>query len=285
MKKIILLLLAFVLIFACSKNDQIVPAAYAMKSFASGMDRAAPTPASFEGLALQSKSKERKLKQSASLSLRVESLEDADKKVNAILEGYDAYSASTGEWENSLEYNIKVPRASYEAILKSLEALGKTTHKSQSSEDVTLQYYDLENKLDTKLELLKTFRSYLREAKNIDEIMQVETRLAELSREIEWMGSEFASLAALVDYASINLNLTLSPSLQRQSGKTFGDKISDMFSSFTEFLSSILVVLLGIVIYGVPILAVLIVLYIVFLGRFELAKKFWRLINFKKPEA
>jgi alpha-D-ribose 1-methylphosphonate 5-triphosphate synthase subunit PhnG len=85
-------------------------------------------------------------------------------------------------------------------------------HRSENAEDVTLQYYDLEGRLNTKRELLKTYQSYLGRAKNIEEIMTVEKQIAELQNEIDWTGTRFRALADTVDYATIRLEISGSPS-------------------------------------------------------------------------
>jgi hypothetical protein len=187
-------------------------------------------------------------------------------------------------YDNSRRYTIKIPSASYDRMLAGLTGLGKLLSRSERVEDATLQFYDLESRLRTKEELLKTFQAYLGQAKNIDEIMTVENRIAELQREIEWTGSRLSSLAHLVDYAAIELELLgpVSDSPSYQSG--LGERIAELFWSFGDYASTVLVVLAGAVIYGIPSLAILLLLLWLLFGKIGLVQKVRHLIMGKGSE-
>lgn len=224
----------------------------------------------------------RKLIRNAEIRIRVNSLEDAGKAVAAALEQHKGYAAYSDVYDNSRRYSLKVPSASYDRVLTGLAGLGKVLSRSERVEDATLQFYDLEGRLRTKEELLKTFQSYLGQAKTIDEIMTVEKRIAELQQEIEWTGSRLSGLAHLVDYATIDLNL-LGPVSDSPSYKPgVGERIGELFLSFGDYASTALVVLAGVVIYGVPSLAALLLLFWLLFGRIGLLRKAWRLVMGKR---
>lgn len=232
--------------------------------------------------------KSRKLVKTASVEIRADkSLLDeegkifgASKKLDELLAAYDAYAERSVVYENSLSYTIRVPRDSYEAMLSGLPVLGKIVSRTETAEDVTLRYYDLAGRLATKQTLLQTFQSYLVKAQTIEDIMSVETRIAELQNEIDWLGTELAELSNLVDYATINLTLR---SPQASTSYTLGDRISDLFESFGDFASGVLVVLVGIVIFGVPLIVVFLAAFWLLFGRIGILKKAFRLAAGKSP--
>ncbi|MCL2130285.1 MAG: DUF4349 domain-containing protein, partial [Treponema sp.] len=201
---------------------------------------------------------------------------------NELMKKYNAWSASTGIYENSRNYSIRVPSASYDAMLEELSGLGKILNSFENAEDVTLRYYDLESRLATKRELLKTYQSYLTRANNIDEIMTVESRIADLQYEIDQTGTQFRNLASLVDYSTINLDISGPVSAYSYSRPTLGEKLGELFGSFGEVVSSALVVLMGILIYGIPAIIIFILLFWVLFGRIGLLKKLWHLVTGKK---
>jgi hypothetical protein len=222
---------------------------------------------------------ERKLIKCANVSIRVENLSAADDAVNALLKKYDAYAASTNIEENSRYYSLRVPANYYDIFLTETGSMGRLINRYESTEDVTLRYYDLEGRLATKKELLRTFQSYLGKAKTIEEILSVEARLSELQYDIEGTGIQLRNLANRVDYATVDLSL-LGPVISSPNrGLTFGERIKQLFGSFGGFLSTVAMVLLGIVIYGIPILLLLGLLYLLLFGKIGLAKKLWRLIK------
>jgi hypothetical protein len=99
---------------------------------------------------------ERKLVKQAHIRIRAENLDAADASVNALMEKHGAYTASTEVEENSRYYSIRVPSSEYDAFLAGTNGVGRMLRRSETTEDVTLRYYDLEGRLNTKRELLKT---------------------------------------------------------------------------------------------------------------------------------
>jgi hypothetical protein len=220
--------------------------------------------------------KPRKLIQSASLRLRVEDPEEAEKPVMEALDKYGAYAASSNFYENSRSYTLRVPDGSYKALLADLNGLGRLMYRSEHVEDISLRYYDLDGRLNTKRELLAAFQNYLGRAGNIEEIMTVETRIAELQNEIDWLGTELAGLANQADYATIDLEL-LGPSSSSPSAPGLGERITDLLRSFGNYASVVLVILAGIVIYGIPSVLILALFFLLFFGRIGLIRKLFRL--------
>jgi hypothetical protein len=223
---------------------------------------------------------ERKLIKRANVSIRVENLAAADDSVTALLEKFDAYAASTNIEENSRFYSLRVPAHNYDAFLAETGGMGRLINRYESTEDVSLRYYDLEGRLATKKELLKTFQAYLGKAKTIEEILSVESRISDLQYDIEGTGIQFRNLANMVDYATIDLSL-LGPVMSASSnrGLTLGERVKQLFGGFGGFLSTVAMVLIGIVIYGIPVLLLLGLLFLLLFGKIGLARKLWRLIK------
>jgi hypothetical protein len=222
---------------------------------------------------------ERKLIKSANISIRVEDLAAAEDSVNALLKKYNAYAASSNTQENSRYYSLRVPANYYDIFLAETGGMGRLINRYENTEDVTLRYYDLEGRLTTKKELLKTFQAYLGKAKTIEEILSVEARISELQYDIEGTGIQFRNLANRIDYATIDLQLFGPVTSMPNQGLTFSERVKQLFGGFSGFLSVLAMILLGIVIYGIPILLILGLLYLLFFGKIGLAKKLWRLIK------
>ena len=225
---------------------------------------------------------ERKLVKRATIRIRVESLETADSSITGMMNNYNGYAAMTEFEENSRHYSLRIPTSRYESFIFELEGVGRLLRRTENIEDVTVRYYDLEGRLESKKELLRTFQSYLGRAKNMEEILAVESRIAELQYDIDFTGTQLRDLANKIDYATIELYL-LGPVAQTvYKGDTFGEKIKRLFGGFGSFLTSATVFLLGFIIYGLPILALIILLIWLLFGRVGLMKKLWQLIMVKK---
>jgi len=228
-------------------------------------------------LGAETQGQSRKLIKRAELRIRVENPAAVEAPLSSLMAKYDAWPASTGIYENSRNYSIRVPSASYDTMLSELTGLGRLLRRWENAEDVTLRYYDLEGRLATKRELLKTYQEYLGRAANIGEIMTVESRIADLQQEIDWTGTQLRNLASLIDYSTIDLEIIGPPTASSYSEPSLGEKVRELFSSFGGVASSALVVLMGIVIYGVPSILIIVLLFWLLFGRIGLLKKLWRL--------
>jgi hypothetical protein len=226
--------------------------------------------------------KDRKLIKTARIQIRVDNLKESAALVETILERYGAYASSSSVRDTSRTYTLKIPNDKYETALGEIAAIGKIIYQSENVEDTTIRFYDLEGRLNTRLELLKTFQAYLGKAATIDEIMIVEKRIAELQQEIDWYGSQLADLSHLIDFATVNLELMGPVSESVHYKPSLGERIAELFRSFADIASMALLVLLGILIYGIPALLVLVLLFWVLFGRIGLIRRIWRLAGVHK---
>jgi hypothetical protein len=198
------------------------------------------------------------------------------------MEKYGAWAASAVVNDNFRRFTIRVPSVSYGALLADIGGLGRVISRSESAEDVTVRYYDLEGRLATKRELLKTFQSYLGKAKTIEEILSVERRIAELEDEIDGTGRELRALGNLVDYATVELEVYGPVTASSYRAPTLGERLLELLGSFGGFASTLALILVGIVIFGVPVVLILAVLFWILFGRIGLFKKLWRMAAGKK---
>jgi hypothetical protein len=282
----ILILCIILLVSACSMKGGQQASSYsgagrAMESPQANAEYAADTAGDSGSMEIPVP-QTRKLVYQAELRIRVENPEAAGKPLAELMAKYDAWPSSTRIYENSRDYTVRVPSKYYEAFLKEAENLGRVLRRTESAEDVTLRYYDLEGRLATKQELLKTFQAYLSRAKDIEEIMTVEQRIAELQQEIDWTGTQLRNLSNLIDYATVDLEFQGPVAVPSYSAPTMGERLSELFGSFGEVAQGTIVVLIGIVIYGVPAILIAVFLFWILFGRIGLINKLWRLASGKR---
>jgi hypothetical protein len=225
---------------------------------------------------------ERKIVRRANVRVRVDNLETAEISINELMEKYGAYAASTSADENSRRYIIRVPSIAYKEFLAGTAGMGKLLSRSENAEDVSLRYYDLEGRLATNKEVLKTYQSYLGKAKTIEEILSVERRIAELQSEIDRTGRDLRGLANDVDYSTVELSIFGPAASISYQYPTLSDRIKELFGGFGNFLSVLAVILIGVAVYGVPIALLLAFFFWLLFGKIGLLKKIWRLAAGRK---
>jgi len=300
MKKILItlvLLTAFLFAFGCSRKDEqrlYGESQSLQRSMADGfyleeasIDReafaTAGEVADVDSISANASEAERKLVKRADIRIRVENLETADASISSLMKKYNAYAASTNLSEDSYRYSLRVPAKWYELFLDEIN-IGRQIHRSENTEDVTIRYYDLEGRLETKKELLRTYQAYLRRATNIEEILKVEAQIANLQHEIDGTGQQLRQLANQVDYATIELVLLGPAAATQRRGETFGERIKQTFGGFGIFLFGVALVLINIVIYVIPIFLLIVFFVWLFFGRIGLLKKLWRIVVGEKQE-
>ena len=301
MKKIVfaLTMLVVLLTFGCGKADYKSERQVATYGTSSRLMRSASADMSYNEAAVmhdEMRAKEnddskaanltndeRKLIKSAYIRIRVDNLDTADVSIAEMLSKFNAYAASTNAEENSRHYSLRVPAPQYEIFLTEMNGMGRVLQRSENTEDVTLRYYDLEGRLEMKRTLLRTFQSYLTRARTIEEILAVESRIAELQYDIEGTDTQLRHLANRVDYATIDLYLVGPVSAQTQN-ETLGEQIKKLFGGFGSFLSTIVLILIGIVIFGIPLVILLTLLFWLFFGKIGLLRKLWGVVKGKKLE-
>jgi len=289
--KSFLLLGALFLVFGCRAKYGSSKASYAPMA-AAGMAYDSRSRAEADGQLAENSAAEqqmpsendldRKIVMTAFVRVRVENLDESDSLIKDLMKKYNAYASSTSIEDNSRHYSIRVPSLVYKAAIDEINGMGRILIRSENAEDVTLRYYDLEGRLATKKELLKTFQSYLGKAKNIEEILSVEKRIAELQYEIEGTGKELRNLANRVDYATIDLSVLGPIASSPYRGPTLADRLKELFGSFGSFLSIMLTIIVGIVIFGIPIMLLLVFFFWLLFGKIGLLKKLWRMAAGKK---
>jgi hypothetical protein len=221
----------------------------------------------------------RKLVTNSNLELRSENLDIGVDKLNELIDKYGTYAANISIRENSRHYTLKVPALNYKYFLEEVMKLGKIINYNETTEDVTLKYFDLESRLNTKRELIKTYQGYLNKAKTIEEILSVESRIQQLQAEIDDVGRQFRLLSDLIDYSTIRLDLLGPVAVSHYEKDTVWEKIKSLASGFGDYVSAILIVLLAIAIYGIPSIIILLLLYWLLFGKIGLLKRFFKFIT------
>ncbi|AEJ19013.1 DUF4349 domain-containing protein [Gracilinema caldarium] len=222
----------------------------------------------------------RKLIYTASLTIAVPEVQDAAKKLETQLTAFKAYIASQDWYESSISYEIKVPVEHFHALLESLGSAGKIRRKTVQARDVTEYYYDLENRVKNKRILVERYQTYLRNAKNVEDLLNVERFLNDATTDLESLEGSFRGLVKQVEYATISL--TLEPLVTTStSSPTLGERLRNLFNSFSSFLQSAIVILIALIIYGIPLVLILALLWLLLFGRVGLVKKIFILVNRK----
>lgn len=135
--------------------------------------------------------------------------------LDAILAKYHGYASemdvNTPEDDApSLKASLRIPVTNLDPAMKELRGLGRVASESQSGEDVTQQHADLDQRLKTARDTEDRLRTILQQRTgSVGDVLQVEEEIARVRGEIESMEAEQTNLEHRVDFASIDLSVTV----------------------------------------------------------------------------
>ncbi|MFT4004181.1 MAG: DUF4349 domain-containing protein [Lacrimispora sp.] len=232
----ILLIPAVLLLSACAgkKTANSLPA---VASYDVGMDTGtAEAPAAVEGQAsVHSEEKAstlpsgpesvtafpagRKLIRNISMNVETDTydalISDLQTKITG-LGGYIEQSDMSGNSLSSYGHSstryasitARIPADKADSFMAEVESSGNVTNKSESTQDVTLQYSDLESrKKSLEIEQDKLWE-FLKEAESVDTVITLEQRLSEIRYQLESMESQMRLYDNQVDYSTVRLNIS-----------------------------------------------------------------------------
>jgi hypothetical protein len=106
------------------------------------------------------------------------------------------------------EHNItiRVPSEKFDLLVEELSAsAARLDRKEIGATDVTEEFIDVEARIKTKKELETRFKELLKQAKSVQEILEVEKEIGKLRTEIESIEGRFRYLKDRVAFSTLNV--------------------------------------------------------------------------------
>jgi len=229
---------------------------------------------------------ERKLIKTGNLTIEVSSFDEAQAAVADFVKAFSGYTTNSYVAEDYYNVTVKIPAVKFETAMESANNIGKVKYKSENSQDVTDEFYDLESRLETKRILKEKFESYLKQSKDMKELLEVEKQLNEVISDLEAMESRMKRLNGQIEYSTIYINMNL-PSGYVNSGYNWpdmGEKFGDLGYGIVNFFANLLMFIIYAVIFGIPVIAIIALLYWLFFGRIGLMVKLFKWLSKKKQD-
>jgi hypothetical protein len=154
------------------------------------------------------------ISRSVAITVLVKDIESARRDLDGILTKHGGYAAqltvNTPEsGARSFQSSLRIPANELAAALDELRRLGRIQTETQSGEEVTQQHTDLVARLTNARETETRLRAILGQGTGkMQDVLDVEEKIAETRGEIEQMEAEQKALEHRVAFASIALQLT-----------------------------------------------------------------------------
>jgi hypothetical protein len=150
----------------------------------------------------------------AHLSLIAKEFDKARANLETILKRHHGYVGELNAGGNTgsgrtLTATLRVPADQLDATLAEIKALGRVESESQSGQDVTSQYVDLQARLGNARNTEERLTDLLRNRTGkLSDVLAVEQELDRVRGEIEQMEAERKNMSNQVSYATLNANIT-----------------------------------------------------------------------------
>lgn len=119
-------------------------------------------------------------------------------------------TSSDNSWSEHRSYNcvVRVPVDSSDSFLASLEDTVNIRSKSTQTDDVTLQYSDIEASIESVRIEQKNLQGMLEKAETIDDIIRIEDRLSTVRQTLESYESRLKVMDNQIEYVTIYLDVS-----------------------------------------------------------------------------
>jgi len=149
----------------------------------------------------------------AGITITTKDFDGARAALDEILKRHRGYvgemnvSTPTGSGR-SVTATLRVPADQLDAAMSDLRKLGRVESESQSGQEVTAQYVDLQARLANARNTEQRLIDLLRQRTGkLSDVLAVETEIDRVRGEIEQMEAERKNLAGQVDFATINVTV------------------------------------------------------------------------------
>ncbi len=196
--------------------------------------------------------------------------------------GYFENTSSYGnsEYENrSANFTARIPSDKYDAFMNSVGEVGSVTSKSESVDDITANYVDVQARLkslNTKLERLQELEA---KAETVTDLLEIEDRINEVQYQIETYTAQKRVYDDQVDYSTVNIDIYEVATYTEVKADTAWNRFTKAFKgSFEGFLTFLQNLVIGII-YVLPYLIIIIIILVIVL---LIRKKKGKTISLKK---
>lgn len=227
----LLLLLPILILSACGLND---PQNEAMSS-----------EVGYDHVAFSSKENvsplppERKIIRNGDLRFEVDDLDAARNSVLQRVKANGGYveGDERGDYGRSLSLTVRVriPADRFDAFVQDLQGLGKLESQNISATDVTTEWVDVEARLEAKRTVEKRFLELAGQAKNVQEMLEVERELGNVRGEIESMEARMKSLRDQVSMSALTITCTKQQALAERFSPKFGVAFKEGWNNLLRF--------------------------------------------------
>ena len=156
--------------------------------------------------------------------------------------GGGVYSSYT---TRSASITVRVPASQYDEFMSSVVQIGAMTYRSESKDDVTMSYIDIESHIRALETEYETLIEILDKAESLEDVILLQSRISEVNYELDSYKSQLRKYDDLISYCTVyvHVNEVRRETVPNEKTLTFGERIAtglrenflDIGEGFSDF--------------------------------------------------
>lgn len=154
---------------------------------------------------------------SATRSMQSTSFDEDSAAIDTLVRDYEGWfgyrslsgkAYAEGGGGRTLELSIRVPTETMDDFLTDLKQIGSTVRMTDSSEDVSSEYYDTQTRLDALYAQHARLTELIAGAEDLEDLITLEDKLYDVQFEIDYLEGALRDLGSRAQYSDISVTLS-----------------------------------------------------------------------------
>ncbi|MCF0135242.1 MAG: DUF4349 domain-containing protein [Lachnospiraceae bacterium] len=157
--------------------------------------------------------------------------------IKALVNSEQGYFENSDTWDyggyRNCSYTIRIPKENYRNFIAQAESLQMVISFSESVENVTSEYFDVQTRLESARRELEAYQALYEQAVDMEDILSITRAINEIQTTIDVLSGTIRNYDQLVGYSTIHMSVTEVSRLRGQDPAPigFGERMVHAFKS------------------------------------------------------
>jgi hypothetical protein len=129
-------------------------------------------------------------------------------KVRTLAPGTGGYVSASDGGGSTISVTLRIPAASYDAVMNGLARIGEVTGRTEKTDDVTDEMVDVASRMATMKASVDRIRALLAKADKIGDVIAIESELTQREADLEALENRQTALRSQVALSTVAVTIT-----------------------------------------------------------------------------
>ena len=155
----------------------------------------------------------------------IKDIEQETSKLGGYVESSDLSGNESTSTRRNAYYTLRIPKTQVDSFLRFAEGEANLTRKYESTQDITLQYYDTEARKKALQAEYDRLMELMAKAESVDAVIAIEQRLSEIRYQLDSFESDLRRYDNQVDYSTVTVSVTETTVLTASESSSFWSRV------------------------------------------------------------